>query len=67
MNLTKVYFFSSIVSIVHGNFVGSLMKIKNEQVCSLVDKRYFSSILYDIRTLNEVAFRNFNYWRLSDR
>ena len=32
MNLTRVCFFSSIISILHGNFVGSLMKIKNEQV-----------------------------------
>ena len=34
MNLTEVCFFSSIFFIVQCNFVGSLMKIKNEQVCS---------------------------------
>ena len=50
MNLSKVCFFSSIFSIVHGNFVGSLMKIKNEvdQVWSQLDKRHYSKILFEI-------------------
>ena len=32
MNLVKVCFFSYILSTLYGNFIGSLMKIKNEQV-----------------------------------